>query len=254
MGMLDKAEITRRICPVIFLLDTSGSMSGAPIGAVNAAIEGVLPELESMNNDNPDVEIMIAIMTFDSGVAWHTGTGGLVNPENFAWNDLNIGGSTSMGAAFKELNSILSVTSGFMKKASGSVAPVLFLLTDGEPTDDYQKGLQDLKKNNWYRVAARVAIGYGNSNDSVLKEFTGNSETVLHTDKPEELRKFIKFVSITSSMVTSTGKGATLLFDPYFTPDPCITEDPDDTTNAVAAAIKANQPTLLNNSDPNEIW
>lgn len=68
MGMLDKAEISRRMCPVIFLLDTSGSMNesnGAPIGAVNAALEGVLPELRSMNSDNPDVEIVIAVMTFD---------------------------------------------------------------------------------------------------------------------------------------------------------------------------------------------
>ena len=48
MGMLDKVQTSRRMCPVIFLLDTSGSMFGSPIGAVNAAIEGVLPELISI--------------------------------------------------------------------------------------------------------------------------------------------------------------------------------------------------------------
>ena len=52
MGMLDKVETMRRMCPVIFLLDTSGSMNGAPIGAVNSAIEGVLPELIAMNSGN----------------------------------------------------------------------------------------------------------------------------------------------------------------------------------------------------------
>ena len=208
MDITKKLEISRRMCPVIFLLDTSGSMSGAPIGAVNAAMESVLPELISMNDKNPDNEIQIAVMTFDFGVTLVTGEGGLVAPENYSWNDLNADGGTAMGAAFRELNKILSAKTGFMKHATGSVAPVLFLLSDGEPTDDYQEGLQLLKQNNWYKFAARVAIGYGDSNDDVLREFTGNVETVLHTNDPKDLTKMIKFVTITSSMVASTGVAA----------------------------------------------
>ena len=158
MGMLDKAEILRRMCPVIFLLDASGSMAGAPMGAVNAAMEGILPELISMNNDNPDVEIEIAVLTFHSGTDWVTGSS-LVNPENYVWKDLDARGVTSMGAAFKELEKVLSVSHGFVNRASGSVAPVIFLLTDGEPTDNYQDGLQALRDNNWYKCAAKVAVG-----------------------------------------------------------------------------------------------
>lgn len=240
MGMLDKAEISRRMCPVIFLLDTSGSMDGAPLGAVNAAMEGILPELVSMNNDNPDIEIQIAVLTFESETEWVTGNG-LVNPETYKWEDLDAGSLTSMGAAFRELVNALSVSHGFMNRASGSVAPVLFLLTDGEPTDNYQDALQILKENNWYKVAAKVAIGYGDSNDSVLREFTGNSETVLHTNDPKDLKKMIRFVTITSSMVASTGKGTD-------------EEDSDDTTNAVAQAIKAAPPILSSSVDPNEEW
>lgn len=239
MGMLDKAEISRRLCPVIFLLDTSGSMAGAPIGAVNSAMEGVLPELISMNNDNPDIEIEIAVLAFDSAFNWVTGSS-LVNPESYAWNDLEASGGTSMGAAFKELDKVLSVSHGFMNRASGSVAPVLFLLTDGEPTDNHQEGLQALQANNWYKVAAKVAIGYGQSNDSVLNEFTGNSETVLHTNDPVALKKMIRFVTITSSMVASAGKGVAQPEN--------NSADPNDMTNSVAAALK-NAPT-----DPAEKW
>lgn len=243
MGMLDKAEVSRRMCPVIFLLDTSGSMSGAPIGAVNAAMEGVLPELMSMNNDNPDVEIEVAVLAFETGTQWVTGSG-LVNPADYEWSDLNAGGGTSMGAAFRELGKALSVSHGFMNRASGSVAPVLFLLTDGEPTDNYQDGLQALKENNWYKCAAKVAIGYGQSNDAVLKEFTGNSETVLHTNDPKDLKNMIRFVAITSSMVASTGKGAAAQVDET---------DPNDATNSVANALKT-APPGLNSADPDEEW
>ena len=81
MGMLDKVELPRKMCPVIFLLDTSGSMYGAPIGAVNDAIESVLPELISMNDSNPDNEIKVAVLTFDFGAEWKFGGEELLSPE-----------------------------------------------------------------------------------------------------------------------------------------------------------------------------
>lgn len=201
-GILDKVEMTRRMCPVIFLVDTSGSMDGAPIGAVNSAIEGVLPELCAMNEENADAEINVAIMSFSAGADWVTGDK-LVSPQSVAWNGLDAAGPTEMGIAFRELAKKLSVETGFMRRASGSVAPVLFLLSDGAPTDDYRASLSKLKENNWYRVAVRVAIGYGEADDNILAEFTGNRETVLHTNNPEDLKRMIRFVSITSSMVAS---------------------------------------------------
>ena len=250
MGMLDKAEISRRMCPVIFLLDRSGSMAGAPIGAVNAAMEGVLPELISMNNDNADVEIEIAVLAFETGTQWVTGSDSLVNPKIYAWNDLHVGGGTSMGAAFRELEKILSVSHGFMNRASGSVAPVLFLLTDGEFTDNYQDGLNALRGNNWYKVAAKVAIGYGSMvDDAVLCEFTGNPETVLHTNDPKDLKNMIQFVTITSSMVASRGKGVAAQNNTAG-----AAADPNDTTNAVAVALRAAPPQLSNSTDPGEKW
>lgn len=242
MVMLDKVQTVRRMCPVIFLLDTSGSMEGAPIGAVNAAIEGVLPELISMNDSNADNEIKVAIMSFDYGANWITGDE-LVSPEDLkaSWQDVNANGLTAMGEAFRELNKKLSASHGFMQRASGSVAPVLFLLSDGEPTDDYQSNLNTLKQNAWYKVAARVAIGYGESNDDVLREFTSNRETVLHTDNPEDLKKMIRFVAITSSRVASTGSSAV-------TPD----NNPDDNTQNVANAIQAQGGGALAPADPDD--
>lgn len=226
-GILDKVEMTRRMCPVIFLVDTSGSMDGAPIGAVNSAIEGVLPELCAMNDENADAEIKTAIMSFSGGTDWVTGDK-LVSPQNVAWNGMDAMGPTEMGAAFRELNKKLSIETGFMRRASGSVAPVLFLLSDGAPTDDYQSALAKLKENNWYKVAVRVAIGYGDADDNILAEFTGNRETVLHTNSPEDLKKMIRFVSITSSMVASRKVAANANEDA-----------PDDNTAALAEELEA---------------
>ena len=231
MGLLDKVEIPRKMCPVIFLLDTSGSMSGAPIGAVNDAIRNVLPELVSMNESNADNEIKVAVLTFDYDAKWIIGENELMSPEDVQniWRDLDANGYTSMEQAFRALNEKLSVSHGFMQRASGSVAPVLFLLSDGEPTDDYRAGLQALQNNGWYKIAVRVAVGYGEANDDILREFTGNEGTVLHTNDTNELKNTIRFVAVTSSRVASQGSGVS--------PDD-DNANPDDNTKTVADALK----------------
>lgn len=240
-SLLDKAGLTRKICPVIFLLDTSGSMDGQPIGALNSAMEAIMPELESMNKNNADTEIQVAALTFQTDAAgnavlnWVTGDDGLQSTEGYKWTDVEVGYGTPMGAAFTELEKVLHVEGekGIMNKASGSVAPVLFLLSDGMPTDDYHSGLVKLQENNWYKVAARVAIGYGESNDAILREFTKNPETVKHTNNVEDLKALIQFVTITSSMVASSGKKSA-----------SESEEDDDTTNAVATALQKAPPKL----------
>lgn len=216
MELLKRVEIPRKMCPVIFLLDTSGSMGGAPIGAVNEAIRNVLPELISMNEDNPDNEIKVAIQTFDYDAKWAVVETELATPEDVKdnWRDLDASGYTAMGAAFKALNDKLSVSHGFMQRASGSVAPVLFLLSDGEPTDDYKSGLLELQKNNWYKIAVRVAVGYGDFNEQILREFTGNEGTVLSTSDPNSLRNTIRFVAVTSLRVASQGGNLNAPLDP----------------------------------------
>ena len=224
---LKRPEIPRKMCPVIFLLDTSGSMSGAPIGAVNRAIENVMPELISMNHNSKDPEIRVAVMSFDYDAKWIVGETELLSPEDVqsSWRDLDATGYTSMGAAFRALNEKLSISHGFMQHASGSVAPVLFLLSDGEPTDDYKAGLQTLQQNNWYKIAVRVAVGYGEANDEILREFTGNEGTVLHTNDPTNLKALIRFVAVTSSRVASKGSKVSDV-------------NPDDNTAKVADAFK----------------
>lgn len=247
MGLVNKVELPRKVCPVIFLLDTSGSMDGQPIGALNYAMESILPELESMNKSNPDAEIRVAALTFQTDekgsavVTWVTGDSGLQATEGYKWTGVEARYGTPMGAAFVELERVLHVESGFMNSASGSVAPVLFLLSDGQPTDDYQSGLEKLQENNWYNVAARVAIGYGQSNDDILEEFTKNPDTVKHTNNVEDLKELIQFVTITSSMVASNGRKSTSEGDE---------EDSDDTTSAVAAALR-NAPPKLAPTDEN---
>jgi uncharacterized protein YegL len=202
MSLIDKIEIPRRTMVLFFVIDTSGSMDGSKIGAVNTAIEEVIPAIKEVSDENADAEIKIAALEFSSGTRWIT-QNGPVEADQFRWNHLDAEGVTDFGEACKALNEKLS-TKAFMKEATGSFAPAIFLLSDGEPTDEWARELTALKQNNWFKAAVKVAVAIGDdANKDVLKEFTGTIEAVLETHNAATLKKMIKFVSVRASQVAS---------------------------------------------------
>ena len=204
MDLIEKIEIPRRTMVLFFVIDTSGSMFGKKIGAVNTAIEEAIPAIKEVSDGNADALIKIAVLEFSSGAKWMPLTeNGPVEVEQFKWTHLDVSGVTDLGAACKALKEKLS-TKAFMKEATGSYAPVIFLLSDGAPTDNYQPALSELKQNNWFKVAIKVAIGIGDDADlDVLAEFTGNPEAIIPVHNKEALKRMIQFVSVRASQVAS---------------------------------------------------
>ena len=142
MSILDRTvKISRRAMTLFFLIDTSTSMEGSKIGAVNDAVENVLPMISEISSENPDAEIRIAALEFSSGTRWIYDEPKPAS--DFVWQDVQADGLTSMGEAFQELNGRMSAGS-FMN--GPCYAPVIILLSDGGPTDDYESGLDELKR------------------------------------------------------------------------------------------------------------
>ncbi len=207
MGMFDEGVegIVKRQMVLFFVIDTSGSMMGTKIGAVNTAIREVLPELQGAGG--ADVDLKVACLTFSTGCQWMYPSP--IEADNFQWNNVEAEGVTDLGAACRELSEKMS-KNGFLKAPSGSVAPAIFLMSDGEPTDDWEKGLDLLKQNNWFKYAIKVAVAIGDdANKDVLAKFTGTIEAVITVHTPEALKKWIRKVSITSSQIGSKSQPAT---------------------------------------------
>ena len=92
----------------------------------------------------------------------------------------------------------------FLSSPSLSFAPVIFLMTDGYPSDDYKKGLRELYSNSWYKFGLKAALGIGNeANDDMLAEFTGSKDTVVHAYTGSQLAQMIKIVAVTASQIGS---------------------------------------------------
>jgi len=209
MSSIEREVPPRKAVVMFFIIDTSGSMAGTRIGAVDSAMEEALKLLKEMNAENADAEIEIAILEFASQAKWLT-PNGPVKVENYHWRKLDVEGLTAMDEAFRMLDEKLRKDSGFMKRATGSYAPVLFLMTDGEPNDEkYKAQLAQLKDNAWFKVSTKVALAIGDdANDHVLEEFTGSREAVIKVpdgaNAGAKLVQVIRFVAVTSSQVAST--------------------------------------------------
>lgn len=82
--------------------------------------------------------------------------------------------------------------------------PVLVLISDGQPTDDFNSGLKKLMDEPWGARAVRVAVAIGEDADmEVLQKFIGHSEVKpLRATNVADLVKKIKWAS------TSTLKAA----------------------------------------------
>ena len=194
MAITDKAETPRGTIVIFFIVDTSGSMEGERIGALNTFIRALLPDLRDTAEAN-NAKIKIAVLAYSSGARWITAEGP-VDADRFKWKDLEAGGITDMGEAFKMLNEKLS-GNDFMPEIDRSYAPIMFLFCDGEPTDEWIKELALLKQNKWFKAAIKAALPVGeDANKDVLKAFTGSSEAVLEVCNQSVLLNIIKFADL----------------------------------------------------------
>lgn len=192
-------ELASRPLHFFWMVDCSGSMfSDGKIGTVNNAIQECIPEMASAAENNPNAQLLVRALQFSTGASWIT-----ANPvpvEDYSWEDMEANGVTDMGKAFE----LLAAQLGIPPMPSRALPPVIVLLSDGQPTDDYKSGLAKLKALPWFKKAVRIAISIGrDADDDVLVEFTGNRELVLQANNPTALVKMIKWASTTASMVSA---------------------------------------------------
>ena len=196
---LSATSVSKKSLVIFFLIDTSRSMVGKKIGELNTVMEELIPEIRRVGEADTDVKV--AVLTFGTQVRWMYTEPILI--EDFEWTRLRADGVTNMGEAFRELSARMSRNS-FLNSPSLSFAPVIFLMTDGYPSDDYKEALEELKQNSWYKFGLKAALGIGSeANDEMLEEFTGSKDTVVHAYSGGQLAQMIKIIAVTSAQIGS---------------------------------------------------
>lgn len=186
-----------RRLPVYILLDTSGSMYGEPIEAVKNGLQIMLSALRG--NPYALETAYLSIITFNSTaqqVVPLTELSAIQQPE------INASGCTALGAALslvtQKANTEVHKSTNDVK---GDWKPLVFIMSDGEPTDDLQKGINDFNSRKWGIVVA-CAAGNGANTDS-LKRITENV-VKLDTTSSKDMEAYFKWIS--DSVGTSSEK------------------------------------------------
>jgi uncharacterized protein YegL len=185
-------ELSTRPLHFIWLCDCSGSMSiNGKIQSLNNAIRQVIPLMREAADDNPNAQVLVRALKFSNGAQWHISQPTPV--ETFEWKDLSAEGVTDMGKALCLLADQLKMP----PMTDRALPPVVVLLSDGQPTDNFNDGLKQLMQQPWGKKAVRVSIAIGQDADyEVLQKFIGHSELQpLSANNPDALIDRIRWVS-----------------------------------------------------------
>jgi uncharacterized protein YegL len=204
-ALTEKAENPEETLVLFFVIDSSGSMVGSKIDALNTAMQEVIPAIRGLANESPGMGIEIAALAFDDGYRWLTPSGP-IPAEEFSWAAIEADGMTELGAACRALDEEL-YAAALMRNNTTSFTPAIFLFSDGFPSDDWESGLYKLKQNSSFNAAVKAAVAIGdNADKGVLKEFTGSMDSVLEVHNAAMLIEMIKFVSVRASQAAG-GEG-----------------------------------------------
>jgi len=179
-----------RRLPIYFVLDCSESMAGDKLKKVESGVSLIIQKLKK---DPQSLEtVYFSIITF-AGISRTLSP--LIEISHFYPPKLPLGGGTSLGLALNNL--MKDIDSNTIKSTidkKGDWKPIVYLWTDGKPTDNVDEPIKKWRKNYASKVNL-IAIGMGNIPDfAVLKELT---ENVLHFENSnsEDFNKFVNWIS-----------------------------------------------------------
>jgi len=207
-----------RPLPVIVLADTSGSMSeNGKIEALNQSLKEMIQTFATESRVR--AEIQVGIITFGGATAEvHLP----LTPAHQIIETKPMGamGSTPMGQAFEAVRSLLEDRQLITSRA---YRPVLILVSDGLPTDDWEIPFAALQASERAQKATRFAMAIGgDADEAMLAQFANDREAPLF--KAHEARDIHRFFRAVTMSVTSRTASA----NPDLAAGIILAELPDD--------------------------
>lgn len=152
--------------PCLILVDTSGSMAGAPISELNQGLQELKVSLLEDPLASKRVEIALVGFNHHIAVEQDFDTVDAFNPP-----PLTASGGTSMGAAVeKALDMIEARKSEYRANGISYYRPWVFLITDGEPTDDTSNASDRIKDAEANKRLAFFGVGVQGANMVKLEQ------------------------------------------------------------------------------------
>jgi uncharacterized protein YegL/predicted Ser/Thr protein kinase len=187
-----------RRLPVYLLLDCSESMAGSAIEAVSQGVEALVGELQG--NPMAVETAWISVITFSKEAKQVVPLTDLIE---FSKPELKVRTGTALGAALLLLGrciekDVVKTT----PEIKGDYKPFVFLLTDGQPTDDWRSVAADFRERVARKAANVYAIGCGPDADAEVLGGIADIVLLLKDLRPDSIRKL--FFWLTASVQTAS--------------------------------------------------
>jgi len=158
------AENPEPRCPCVLLLDTSGSMQGAPIEALNEGLRAFQADL--LKDPLASRRVEVAIVTFDTEVRL---VQDFVTADHFQPPTLTAQGMTHMGGAIhKALDMIEARKAQYRASGVAYYRPWVFMITDGEPQGEPEeivaRAAERVRQDEANKRVAFFAVGVEGAN------------------------------------------------------------------------------------------
>jgi uncharacterized protein YegL len=194
MSLLDQAEFADNPeprCPVVLLLDTSGSMRGDPIEQLNTALQQFDRELKA--DALAALRVEIALIEF-GGAARALGVHGedagqdlrfdparaFVTADLFTPPTLQAKGGTPMGEAVRRGLELVHKRKEIYKQNDlDYFRPWMFLITDGKPTDSWETAAEQVRLEESRKGLLFFGIGVESADLKILAKFTPENRPPL---------------------------------------------------------------------------
>ena len=197
--LIEFADNPEPRCPLVLVLDTSGSMAGEPIQELNEGLAVLAQDLAA--DDLASQRVEVAIVTFGPVELVQD----FVVADQFEAPRLTPTGVTPLGAAVERAIDMVTARKEDYKAAGiAYFRPWIFLITDGAPTDKWADAKKRVHQGEADRAFSFFAVGVADADFTVLNELSPKPALAL---QGLAFRELFQWLSQSQRQVSSSRPG-----------------------------------------------